>query len=62
LKSSVGALALVALLAVPVGGAAMAADPAVFDTPEAAAQALLDALASSDRTAVLNVLGTEFED
>jgi hypothetical protein len=62
LKSSVGALALVALLAVTVGGAAMAADPAVFDTPEAAAQALLDALASSDRTAVLNVLGTEFED
>ncbi len=62
LRSSVGALALMALLAIPVRGGAMAGDPAVFDTPEAAAQALLDALGSGDRAAVLNVLGTEFED
>jgi hypothetical protein len=46
----------------PVFSSAKAAEPAVFDTPEAAAQAILEALGSGDRAAVLNVLGTEFED
>ena len=62
LKSSVGALALTVLLTMSVFSSVRAAEPAVFDTPEAAAQALLDALGSGDRAAVLNVLGTEFED
>lgn len=62
LKAGLGALALTVLLAMPDPGGARAAEPAVFDTPEAAAQALLDALGSGERAAVLNVLGTEFED
>jgi hypothetical protein len=62
LKSGLSAVALTALLAIQVPAGAVGAEPAVFDTPEAAAQALLDALGSGDRATVLNVLGTEFED
>jgi Protein of unknown function (DUF2950) len=62
LRSSVGALVLTVFLTMPVSNSARAAEPAVFDTPEAAAQALLDAMGKEDRAAVLAVLGTEFQD
>lgn len=63
LKAGVRALALTILLTTTIAfGGAWAADPAVFDTPEAAAKALLDAMGKEDRAAVLKVLGTEFED
>src|SRR5262245_24423299 len=41
---------------------ALAKDPAVYDSPEAAAQAILDALAKEDRDAILTVLGDKFAD
>src|SRR4030095_16321702 len=47
---------------VGLGGPASAKDPAVFKTPEAAAQAILDALAKEDHDAILAVLGDEFKD
>lgn len=40
----------------------IAAEPMAFDTPEAAAQALLDAAASDDMDAIWAVLGNEFRD
>lgn len=60
LKRGVGALAV--LLTLLWSGGVPAAEPAVYDTPEAAAQALLGALGQGDRAAILAVLGTEFED
>jgi len=41
---------------------AFAKDPAEYKTPEAAAQAILDALAKEDHAAILAVLGDEFKD
>jgi hypothetical protein len=59
----VGILFLVATLTmVGLGRPASAKDPAVFKTPEAAAQAILDALAKQDHDAILAVLGDEFKD
>ncbi len=57
LKRRLFGLALALCLAGPA-----AAAPQIFDTPEAAAQALLDALARDDRASILMVLGDEFED
>ena len=51
-----------ALAAVAPGSTALAKDPAVYDTAEAAAQAILDALAKEDRDAILAVLGDKFAD
>ncbi len=62
LRSTVGALALTVLLTMPASDGAQAADATVFDSPEAAAQALLDAMGKEDRAAVIAVLGNEFED
>jgi hypothetical protein len=63
LKSGATGVALAAMLSASAPGEAVAAgEPQAFDTPEAAAQALLDALGSADRGAILKVLGTEFED
>jgi hypothetical protein len=60
---AVGILFLVATLTmVSLERPASAKDPAVFKTPEAAAQAILDALAKEDRDAILAVLGDEFKD
>jgi Protein of unknown function (DUF2950) len=50
--------AVVALLSLP----ALATEPKTFATPEEAAQALLDAAASDDLTAIWGVLGDEFRD
>ena len=59
----VGMLLLAATLTlVGLGGSASAKDPAVYKTPEAAAQAILDALAKEDHDAILAVLGDEFKD
>ena len=55
-------LLVAALTTVGLGGPASAKDPAVYKTPEAAAQAILDALAKEDREAILAVLGDEFKD
>lgn len=57
----------IAFLAIAMGSlvpgrATLAKDPAVFDSAEAAAQAILDALAKEDRNAILAVLGDEFAD
>lgn len=41
---------------------ASAKDPAVYDSAEAAAQAILDALAKADRAAILAVLGDKYAD
>ena len=51
-----------ALTTAGLGGPASAKNPAVYKTPEAAAQAILDALAKQDREAILAVLGDEFKD
>jgi hypothetical protein len=40
----------------------LAKDPAVYDSAEAAAQAILDALAKADRDAILAVLGDKYAD
>ena len=62
-QSRVGGVALAAMLVLFAPESATAAEPAqVFETPEAAAQALLEALGNADRAAILKVLGTEFED
>jgi hypothetical protein len=45
-----------------VAAPATAADPQVFETPEAAAQALFGALGAGDSEAVWSVLGDEFRD
>ena len=50
------------LITAGFAGQASAKDPAVYKTPEAAAQAILDALAKEDREAILAVLGDEFKD
>jgi Protein of unknown function (DUF2950) len=50
--------AVVGLLSLP----AVATEPKTFATPEEAAQALLDAAASDDLTAIWGVLGDEFRD
>jgi hypothetical protein len=57
-------LLLAALLLVLPLKAALAADtpPATYDTPEAAAQALLAALGSDDHAAIVTVLGSKHED
>lgn len=55
-------LLMVALTTAGLGNPASAKDPAVYQTPEAAAQAILDALAKEDREAILAVLGDEFKD
>ena len=44
------------------GRPALAKDPAVYNSAEAAAQAILDALAKEDHDAILAVLGDQFED
>jgi DUF2950 family protein len=51
-------LAVLSLMSLP----SMAAEPKAFDTPEAAAQALLDAAASDDVEAIWAVLGDELRD
>lgn len=51
-----------ALTASAWGRPALAKDPAEYKTPEAAAQAILDALAKEDHAAILAVLGDEFKD
>lgn len=56
------AFVALALAAMTLGSAALAKDPAVYDTAEAAAQAILDALAKEDRDAILAVLGDKFAD
>jgi hypothetical protein len=56
------ALLATALAAAAPGGIAAAKDPAAYDTPEAAAQAILDALDKGDRDAILAVLGDEYAD
>jgi Protein of unknown function (DUF2950) len=58
----VGVLLVAALMTAGLAGPASAKDPAVYKTPEAAAQAILDALAKQDRDAILAVLGDEFKD
>jgi len=59
----IGILLLAAILTmVGPGSPASAKDPAVYKTPEAAAQAILDALAKEDHDAILAVLGDEFKD
>jgi len=59
----IGILILAATLTTAgFGRPASAKDPAVFKTPEAAAQAILDALAKEDHEAILAVLGDEFKD
>ena len=50
--------AALAMVAVP---AACWAEPALFETPEAATAALRDALEASDRTAILAIFGPETE-
>jgi DUF2950 family protein len=59
----IGILLLTATLTlIGLGRPASAKDPAVFKTPEAAAQAILDALAKEDHDAILAVLGDAFKD
>jgi hypothetical protein len=59
---AVGALMLAALVSVPAHVAFAAATPAaIYDTPEAAAKALLDALDKDDHAAIVTVLGTKHE-
>jgi hypothetical protein len=54
---------LLAMLPVLAGAAPAAAkDPADYKTPEAAAQAILKALAKGDHAAILAVLGDKYED
>jgi hypothetical protein len=63
LGRGVGTLFLVATLTmVGLGRPASAKDPTVYKTPEAAAQAILDALSKEDHDAILAVLGDEFKD
>ncbi|HUL10135.1 MAG TPA: DUF2950 domain-containing protein [Candidatus Acidoferrum sp.] len=62
LGSATGAVALVVLLAFGSVGPAAAKDPADYKTPEAAAQAILDALAKADHAAILGVLGDKYKD
>lgn len=60
-----GATAVLALLGAVVGLMALpalATEPKTFATPEEAAQALLDAVASDDMGAIWGVLGDEFRD
>jgi hypothetical protein len=56
----VGACVFAALCLVPLPS--MAAEPKAFETPEAAAKALLDAAASNDADAIWAILGDEFRD
>lgn len=57
------AVVLVAAAAVLLPGQrALATDPAVYDSAEAAAQAILDALAKGDHDAILAVLGDKYAD
>jgi hypothetical protein len=59
----IGILLLAATLTMAgLGRPALAKDPAVYKTPEAAAQAILDALAKEDHDAILAVLGDQFKD
>jgi hypothetical protein len=61
LKSSVAVLAVCLMLM--AGGAVRAATPpAAYPTPEAAAKAILDALAKGDHAALIAVLGDEYAD
>lgn len=55
-----GASVFAALCLMPLPS--MAAEPKAFDTPEAAAKALLDAAASDDADAIWAILGDEFRD
>jgi hypothetical protein len=58
-------LAIAGVIGLSLGGfpvAAHASDPQVFETPEAAAAALIAALESKEAGALLNVLGDEFKD
>jgi hypothetical protein len=60
-----GTAAVLTLLGVVVGvmaAPALATEPKAFATPEEAAQALLDAVASDDMDAIWGVLGDEFRD
>ncbi|HEY7688391.1 MAG TPA: DUF2950 domain-containing protein [Dongiaceae bacterium] len=57
-----GAVFALSLAVLVPAGLAQAKDPQVFDTPEAAAQAILDALATADRDAILAVLGDKYAD
>jgi hypothetical protein len=61
MRAAFGGFALVLLALAPRTGLA-GEKPADYETPEAAAQALLDALATEDMNAILEVLGTEFKD
>jgi hypothetical protein len=61
LKSSVAVLA-VCLMLIIVGPVRAATPPAVYPTPEAAAKAILDALAKGDHAALIAVLGDEYAD
>ncbi len=61
-KGATIALLATAIAAATPGSGAVAKDPAVYDTPEAAAQAILDALAKGDRDSILAVLGDEYAD
>src|SRR5262245_5939427 len=54
------AFVLGALCLVPF--TSMAAEPKTFDTPEAAAKALLDAATNNDADAIWSILGDEFRD
>lgn len=56
------ALALMLLLTPPQAALADTAPAASYDTPEAAAQALLTALAADDHAAIVKVLGSKHED
>lgn len=60
-RTAVNAM-LAAVLALGSESVALAKDPAEYKTPEAAAQAILDALAKGDHDAILAVLGDEFKD
>ena len=54
-------VATIAAILLP-GRPGLAKDPAVYDSAEAAAQAILDALAKADRDAILAVLGDKYAD
>jgi hypothetical protein len=63
LNRGAGVAMLAAVLIAFAGGwPSLAKDPAEYKTPEAAAQAMLDALAKEDHDAILAVLGDEFKD
>jgi len=62
LGPATAAVALAVLLALGIAGPAAAKDPADYKTPEAAAQAILDALAKGDHAAILAVLGDKYKD